>query len=420
MQIHHRQLRMWRVVVAVVGAVSCSLERDPPGIGIAILDKDASRSVSVPISMPIDLPEGVLGQASADRVVLALAGENGGPSLIAQFEPESPGSTAGRIWSVLPAHGGREKRFRLSASRAGDAAVVRVHWNRELKYVDVSEGERRILRYNQGRTAVPEGISKERGRGDYISRLYGLSGELLTDDYPEDHPHHNAINWSWATVSWKGRTQDFFAGSEGGVRPVRLRRLMEGPVFALIDAENEWTWDSGEAIVNERAVMRIFRKVDGLRIIDLELFLTAVVDDLEFAGRLPGTFGEDGYSGFNIRMAPAQGEEVEAHIDGPGRSPRRAWADYSALFSSGEKASGLTILQHSDNPMYPSEWLVYPSLNFVQPSYPGNRLIPMRRDETLEIRYRLVIHSARPTEEQLIDLWDAYNLGPQSVIHGRG
>ena len=37
---------------------------------------------------------------------------------------------------------------------------------------------------------VPAGTAPELARGDYVSALYGLDGELLTDDYPKDHPHH--------------------------------------------------------------------------------------------------------------------------------------------------------------------------------------------------------------------------------------
>jgi hypothetical protein len=38
-------------------------------------------------------------------------------------------------------------------------------------------------------------------RSDYIHPLYGLNGEMLTNDWPDaDHPHHRGIFWAWLEV----------------------------------------------------------------------------------------------------------------------------------------------------------------------------------------------------------------------------
>jgi len=270
--------------------------------------------------------------------------------------------------------------------------------------VDVSEGGIPILRYSHGVTEVPEGIGKEFCRGDYVTALYGLEGQLLTEDYPKDHPHHRAVNWSWATIQWHGETRDLFAVRGIWARPVGKPKMhMEGG-SAVIEAESVWKWDDTIPVVAESACIHIFPKTDQGRVIDFEIKLAAMVEGLEFCGRL-----EAGYSGFNIRMAPAKEQEIVFHTDLVEAQPRRAWADYSAEFPGRKGRSGLAILQHMDNPLYPQEWRKYPELNFFQPIYPGGRLIPMSKDKPILLRYRLWIHPGGMDEKALAMQWDAYN-----------
>ena len=40
-------------------------------------------------------------------------------------------------------------------------------------------------------------------RSHYIHPLYGLDGEVLTEEFPSDHPHHCGIFWAWHQV-WIG------------------------------------------------------------------------------------------------------------------------------------------------------------------------------------------------------------------------
>src|SRR5688572_15782855 len=51
------------------------------------------------------------------------------------------------------------------------------------------EGDRPVLVYNHGLIHPQEGIAG-RPRAAYIHPLYGLDGELLTDDFPKDHTYH--------------------------------------------------------------------------------------------------------------------------------------------------------------------------------------------------------------------------------------
>ncbi len=47
---------------------------------------------------------------------------------------------------------------------------------------------------------VPKSLKGKFERTHYIHPLYSLNGEILTEDFPEDHPHHRGIFWVWHQI----------------------------------------------------------------------------------------------------------------------------------------------------------------------------------------------------------------------------
>ena len=291
-----------------------------------------------------------------------------------------------------------------SQDPATPAPGVVVVYDEAKELVDVSEKGVPVLRYHHGATEVPEGTEAWYKRGGYISRLHGLDGEIITEDYPADHPHHRAVSWSWATIEWNGKTADMFWGKGAWTRPVRMVRAEGGAKKGVIEADCVWKWNDETAIVREHVLIEIGAANEMGRIIDITLSFTPIVDGLRFCGRL-----EAAYSGFTARMAPGEQQEILLHTDDEDIQPRRAWADYSALFPNVSERSGLAIIQHTSDPLYPQEWREYARLNFFQPLYPGGELIAMPKDETITLRYRLWVHRGPANEANLNALWDDYN-----------
>ncbi|HOZ45630.1 MAG TPA: PmoA family protein [Candidatus Hydrogenedentes bacterium] len=289
----------------------------------------------------------------------------------------------------------------LGASMQASAAEWRIATDPDDRFIDVFEGDTPVLRYNFKSTEPPEGIDPALARGDYVHPLYGLDGEVLTDDYPKDHPHHRGVNWSWATIRWKGEDRDMFAVRGAWARPKELHTdTSDGE--ARIKATSVWRWDDAEDIVLEDLTIVVEpERADG-RVIDFRIALTPLVDNLEFCGRL-----EAAYSGFNLRMAPAERQAIVFHTDETGASPRRSWGDYSAAFPGGQGRSGVTVFTHAANPGYPQEWREYPSLNFYQPLYPGG--VPIRLSQGVVLTYSLWIHGdlGDAADEAMAAKWDA-------------
>jgi hypothetical protein len=271
----------------------------------------------------------------------------------------------------------------------------------------ITDNDRPVLRYNFGTVPAPKGTEPVYARGDYISPLYGPSGEVLTDDFPKDHPHHRGVWWSWPVTRWNSEVRDIWAVVGAWSRPVAIRRAEGGPACAILEAENVWKWGDKDPIVKEEVLIRAYKQETTGRFIDIDVRLTGLVDGVAIGGRPHG-----GYGGFAFRAAPTNQQQIVRHVDPPEAKPRRSWLDYSGLFSGAKEVVGVTILEHPTNPGYPSELQAYASINCVMPAFPGEREVPIPKGQTLTLKHRLWIHPGRADEKTLADIWSAYAKEP--------
>jgi hypothetical protein len=243
-------------------------------------------------------------------------------------------------------------------------------------------------------------------RSNYIHPVYGPYGELLTRDWSKDHPHHRGIYWAWPEVDYGNRRGDLHALQIVFARPTGNILLQNGPVFSQIEAENLWLWGDTTPIVRETAVIRAYRSTSKGRIIDLSFRFIALRDSITIARRDTKLYG-----GLNIRMHTPRNQVISFVSDSTDMVPRRAWSDLSGLFAGANGPSGMTVMQHQQNPDYPGEWVQYPELSWVQPTFPasGTRY-PLTIGKPLIICFRLYVHAgAQPDNELSSMLWDAFN-----------
>ena len=244
-------------------------------------------------------------------------------------------------------------------------------------------------------------------RSDYIHPLYGLDGEMLTSDWPDaDHPHHRGVFWAWPEVEYGSQRGDLYALQRVFARPVGEAKCVGGSEYAEIEAENRWIWEEKKAIAREWATIRAYRAAEGRRIIDLTIRIQALADSVTIATRFTNSYG-----GLNVRMATPQKQEISYYTDSATASPVRCWADFNGIFEGAQETAGMTILQHKDNPEYPGQWVSYPNLSWIQPTFPTpNTRYPLSKDKALILRYRLIVHQGgKPGEALLSKLWNEYN-----------
>lgn len=297
----------------------------------------------------------------------------------------------------------------LAEQKPAVGGTMSVHKLAEAGPWEIVEGDRPVLRYNYQIVPEPEAVKPRVTpgnrkyavpRSDYIHPLYGLRGEVLTDDWVPDHPHHRGIYWAWPEVDWQGKRGDLHALQQVFARPTGKIQATEGPGFAQIRAENEWRWNDQTPIVHEVAVLRAWRQTEAGRALDLEFQFTALGSDVQVARR-----GTKHYGGLNVRLSPLADQKITPWIDPPTAQPRMAWAHRSGTPRGASQPVAMTILQDPRNPGYPGDWVQFPEISWIQPTFPaaGTRFT-ITKDRPLVLRYRLWIHDKPLAAEAIREL----------------
>ncbi len=378
-----------------------------------------------------DDASGVLGQTLAPVAVVARLSEHEAASArdgcLGLVEPVNAGpvpliipvqwqlgdaGTESRGVCLLPPGSAAGRQFEWRQSKAAFAPVMQAAQEAASGQIGITDEGKPVLRYNY-QTIEPGAVLEKvapgnriyaRARSDYIHPLYGLNGEVLTRDWSVDHPHHRGIYWAWPEVDFGNERGDLHALQKVFARPTGKVKLESGPVFAQIEAENQWLWNDGEPIVRELALIRAYRATLQGRVVDLRFQFIALKDGVTVARR-----GTDKYGGLNVRLETSKAQAISVFTGPPNTLPRRAWSDLSGQFPGSAAASGLTVLQHARNPDYPGDWVQYPELSWCQPTFPAiGKRFALQRGQPLALRFRLWIHSGTgPEADFAAKLWDA-------------
>jgi hypothetical protein len=280
--------------------------------------------------------------------------------------------------------------------------------------IDVVEGNRPALRYNYRAVQPPEGFLSRvepgnrkyaQPRGDYIHPLFGMDGETLTADWSKDHPHHRGVYWAWPEVDYRGRRGDLHALQDVFARPTDRLNLRTAADYAEIEAENVWKWEDKTPIVLETATIRVWRSGQRGRFIDLTLKFDAIEDDVALARR-----GTEHYGGLNLRLSAIKDSKFSTHTDMADARPRTSWGVASGIWCSGRETAALAVLQYPGNPEYPGQWIEYPYLPWLQPTFPTamTRYV-LKKGHPLKLQYRLWIHRGDKLPDDMYGRqWRAY------------
>jgi hypothetical protein len=298
--------------------------------------------------------------------------------------------------------------YATTRSRADDAAPA--DWKIDVsdEGIAVAEADRPVLFYQR----KPKSLNGRYERSGYVHPLYDLDGNVLTEDFPDDHRHHRGICWAWHQVLVGQRS----VGDGWSIRDLSwdVRDLRSETSAASVTLTADVLWrspkyvdDAGRSLplVRESSRIRIHAATADERKIDFCIELRALVADL----RLGGSEDDKGYGGFSvrtrlppdIRFTGAQGE-VEPQTNAVAAG---SWINMTGTFA-GEQRGGLAILCHPSLPGYPQPWILRRSRSMQNPAWPGRHAVPLPVDQPLVLRYRLVIHRGQADGQQ-IENWQA-------------
>ena len=374
----------------------------------------------LPTDCPVSIP---FKENSAVIWQLTLESRN------ASSDPIIAQKSGNRLWWIQPAGSFGTQRFSATPCSSAKTSMNCVHDVDNNAYV-IMENDKPVLRYNFGEVVKPDDVALHQfadgryyggTRGDYIHPIYSCDGDVLTDDFPADHPHHRGLWWSWPVTRWNSRVEDIWAVCDVRSHPVAVRRIETGPVMTVIEAESEWRFaarpaqtdqplpeDSDKAFVQENTVIRAFASQNANRFIDTDITLIALENGVAIGGR-PGA----GYGGITLRTAKADQLTVTCVPDSEGKivepvtsggSPSMSnWINVTGDFPSqqGKKRWGMTLFEPPSTPNFSNNRHLYPAIFCFMVAFPGDREFELPRDKPFELQSRLWIHPSDVTAEQI-------------------
>lgn len=358
-----------------------------------------------PVAVAVESTQIAAGSADDWELV-----EIGGQTRVAaQLAPRvaADGTVAGvgsLVLAVIPptAASPNSRHFRLQRRTATDVTGATVFKLIELDHatLKVVERDKPVLAYNYGTIVnrlVPE-TDRRRARACYVHPLWGLDGEVLTDDFPRDHYHHHGVFWAWPHVVVAGQEYDLWTNAGIEQRFVRWLHQETGSVAAVLGVENGW-FIGQRRVATERVWMRAFPAGGSERTLDLEIYLVPLVP-LSLQG-----VGGKSYGGLTVRFAVKRADDTV--ITSPVGTTREdlletplAWADLTSRFAGAPGRSGGAIFIHPRHPNFPPTWLTrhYGPLCIGWPGVDARQYEP---GQPHRLPYRIWIHAGDRTEEQL-------------------
>ena len=375
----------------------------------AVLVVPAVRSA---IDVAINLPDAAkVDSSQAWRLVEAgRPAVSVGVQLAASTASDGSVADGGRILARIPAAetGSGTRKFRLIQAEPGSSPNASAFQFKDTSEASLGlwEGERPVMVYNHGTVTcdrVPESDAR-RSRACYVHPVWGLDGEVLTDDFPKDHYHHHGIFWAWPHVGISGKEYDLWTYKNIQQRFVGWLQRQAGPLAAVLAVENGW-FVGDEKVMIERVWMRSQRTEDGSRSLDFEFTWIPVDKPITLWGA-----GGKSYGGLNLRFAPREdtritvpaGVSKEDLPDTP-----LEWADLTAKFAGAPGPSGAAILVDPGHPDYPPTWLTR-HYGVLCVGWPGVKPQPFEPGQPIRLNYRVWIHRDAPDVAAVQQAYDAY------------
>lgn len=279
------------------------------------------------------------------------------------------------------------------------------------------QGGKPVLVYNHGLMAQAE-LPGARARACYFHPVYGLDGEVLTDDFPKDHVYHRGMYWAWPHIKIGDHEYDLWS-----VKPELGQRFQRWLVRdasaggAKLGAENGW-FAGNEQLVTERVWVDVQPAAASGRAIDIKLTWTSLEQPLTLSGAEGKSYG-----GFNFRFGPRAKTVITVPENMPlsdgalapaGKTSgdllvtRLPWADFVGDFAGDAKLSGAAVFIHPQHPDYPPTWMTR-HYGLVSVGWPGVEAKTFAAGEEITLQYRILIHRGEFSAAQIQKEYDNYS-----------
>jgi hypothetical protein len=261
----------------------------------------------------------------------------------------------------------------------------------------------------------------------YLHPLRAASGKIVTRRYPmekvagepTDHEHHRGVWFGFQDVNhvnfWANEFS--YAPKQTNLGKIVLKQvdsMKGGKRSGTIVATFDWRGPKNELVLTEKRTMTFFAD-PKLRTIDFD-FLLIPNGKVTFYDEKDGAFAVRVHPGIQEEKSVGtlvndQGVEKEKNVWG---KPSK-WMDYHGVVE-GEKL-GIAIFDHPENLRHPQRWHargygLFAVNPFCLAMFTGDKTKPgdytIAADQTLRLRYRLVVHPDDTKTAGIADLYEKY------------
>jgi hypothetical protein len=264
-------------------------------------------------------------------------------------------------------------------------------------------------------------FSKTEGR-PYFYPVCLLDGTELTSLRPADHLHQRSLYFSWKYINNINYYDPDQPPGETKIHKVHIERCDD--FSAEIGLELAYHPTNRPVVLTEKRALFISAPVEnGSYFIDWDCLFTARGTEVEL-NRTPISGQEDGkwwggYAGLILRMRPDykawQALNDNGNIDGDTHGRKARWLD-TTILTPGDVIGGVTLLDHSQNPRHPNEWLLHEN---DMTKHPGRYLYitsgfiysepyTIKPAGQLRLKYRTIIHPGKPYPDFIAANWKAF------------
>ena len=240
----------------------------------------------------------------------------------------------------------------------------------------------------------------------YFYPVNGPSGASVTSMRNGTYPHHTSLFFGCDKVNGGNYWQEGL--ERGQIVSLNVNILESGGDRVVLSDECIWKRPGANAPIKDTRKIIITSPSEGIFQIDFDIAMEMLMDV---------TIGKTNHSLFSGRVDPdlavvhggtlvnAEGEKGEKATFGKS-SP---WMDYHG--KRGEGTEGIAIMQHPSNKWYPAPWFTR-DYGFFSPTpmyWPENdKEITLKKGETINLRYRVVIHTGDPNEAGIAQRFEEY------------
>lgn len=272
---------------------------------------------------------------------------------------------------------------KVTAEKLGDKIEIRINGNLLTNYI-LSEHE----------------------KYPFFFPVNGPSNASVTSMRNANYPHHSSLFFGCDKVNGGNYWQEGL--DRGQIVAIRSDIIESGGDKVIIENENIWRRPSARAPIKDVRTITIMAPSKDLYQIDFHIIMEMLLDV---------TIEKTNHSLLSVRMDPdlavinggtmvnAEGETGEKGTFGK----RSSWMDYYGTRMG--KTEGIAILQHPSNAWYPAPWFTR-DYGFFSPTpmyWPENgENIQLQKGQTIELRYRILIHAGDHTEAGIEQQFNNY------------